>query len=596
MPNNRRQNNILNDGPSGLVSGGSGITDSFFSNYEEFSHNGTYVLYRARRYGRWYVLKALREELRGNAAYEEWLFAEYAVGINLDHPNIVRMESFEDNALLGHCIVMEWVESVSLDRWLQEAQPSSAERRQVLRQLFNAVEYCHSHDIHHHLLTPHNILISTYGSVKLVNFSLGGDPQKAETAWRSEDKSYAAPELLNGTPCDHRADIYSLGKITALMFPHRSIGRLRKALQMNPDRRHQSAREFRLRLTRKRWPWLLALAILLAVLVSIFIIPSKKKHQVTLASGQTLYCRILENFPRREVALVYPGTEGDPWPAEFQAPEGRMVIPATVKINGLPYRVKEIDDHAFRNLFNLTSLKLPEGLESIGLSSFCACSGLRDTLVIPRSLKRIGHSAFNDCSNLTTVVWQADSCNAVRTFPDYTCFYRCTRLRAVLTTPNVRHLPSEVFTSVEGLRTVDLADGVRTIPVGLFTTCTSLDSVRYPSTLHTIEHGAFYKSRLSSVKLPESTEVVSNYAFAYSHWIRHIELGPRTCFLGNYAFAECFHLKSVTLRAPTPPEVQPTTFDQMPSDAVLYVPPKALEAYRQHPVWSQFGKIEEIEN
>ena len=105
-----------NDGPSGLVSGGSGITEPFFSNYEEIARGSTHVLFRARRYGRWYVLKGISNELRGNALYEEWLYKEYSVGVSLDNPLLVRVESLEDDAVAGRCIVMEWIASMSDDK------------------------------------------------------------------------------------------------------------------------------------------------------------------------------------------------------------------------------------------------------------------------------------------------------------------------------------------------------------------------------------------------------------------------------------------------------------------------------------------------
>ena len=104
---------MLNDGPSGLVSGGAGITEPFFTSYEEIGGGATHILWRARRYGRWYVLKGLRKELRGNPFYEEWLYKEYSIGISLDHPSIVRIESLEDDAVVGRCIVMEWVEGMT---------------------------------------------------------------------------------------------------------------------------------------------------------------------------------------------------------------------------------------------------------------------------------------------------------------------------------------------------------------------------------------------------------------------------------------------------------------------------------------------------
>ena len=152
---------------SGLVSGGSGITEAFFSAVEEICRGESHVLYRARRYGRWYVLKALREELRGNPIYEEWLYKEYSVGVSLDHPNIVRVESLEAVEPFGNCIVMEWVEGDPLGVRCT---------REVLDRLLDAVDYSHRHGIYHHDLKPSNIMVMPDGRVKLIDFGLSDGP------------------------------------------------------------------------------------------------------------------------------------------------------------------------------------------------------------------------------------------------------------------------------------------------------------------------------------------------------------------------------------------------------------------------------------
>lgn len=150
--NTANHSSSLVDGPSGLVSGGSGITEPFFSNYEEIARGSTHVLFRARRYGRWYVLKGIRDELRGNPLYDEWLYKEYSVGVSLDHPAIVRVESLEDDNVVGRCIVMEWVEGQTLDQWRQGK--SAADVRAMFSQLLDAVDYLHRHGIYHHDLKP----------------------------------------------------------------------------------------------------------------------------------------------------------------------------------------------------------------------------------------------------------------------------------------------------------------------------------------------------------------------------------------------------------------------------------------------------------
>ena len=219
-----------NDGPSGIVSGGSGITEPFFSSYEEIGHGTTHVLYKARRYGRWYVLKGLNKELQGNALYEEWLYKEYSIGVQFDHPNIVRIESLEDNVVAGKCIVMEYVEGETLDRWLQH-NPSLSERKTVLSQLLDAVNHCHSRNLYHHDLKPSNILVTNDNRVKLIDFGLSDGPQYAVFKQATGTEGFAAPEQVKGDTADQRADIYALGRLIEMIVPHRYRRAVRMANQ-----------------------------------------------------------------------------------------------------------------------------------------------------------------------------------------------------------------------------------------------------------------------------------------------------------------------------------------------------------------------------
>jgi len=595
MTINKDGNCPINDSPSGLVSGGLGITESFFSNYEEIGRGDSHVLYRARRYGRWYVLKGLREELRGNPLYEEWLYKEYSVGVSLDHPGIVRVESLENDSLAGRCIVMEWIEGLTLDQWLTETRPDRRTRDMILNQLLDAVDYCHNHGIYHHDIKPSNIIITVYGNIKLIDFGLSDGPQYAALKLSSGTEGFAAPEQRSSKTCDHRADIYALGKITALLFPHHHQRTIRKALQADPSRRQNSIKTFRHDLHCHRWPWVLGILAFVSILLGLTLIPTDTKYLVELESGQKIYCRILEKFPHHQITLVCPGNETDPWPIDYEQPKGNLIIPEYIKIKGLRYKVTEIDDHAFQNVFELTSVSFPPSLEKIGLNSFCACSGLRDTIVFPRSLKSLGADAFNDCANLTAILWQPDSCVFGQDPRDgYHCFDRCPSLQHVIMTPNVRIVPEFLFRDVESLRTIYLSDSIRIIPKDFFAYTYNMDSIHLPATLHAIEHAAFYKNGLTEICFPENTKVISNYAFAYCERLRNVDCGPATKFIGNFAFTECVALESFTIRANVPPEILSTTFNLIPSTAVLRVPAESIDAYRKHPLWSKFELIVSI--
>jgi len=595
MTINKGNEDLLNDSPSGMVSGGLGITESFFSNYEEIGRGESHVLYRARRYGRWYVLKGLREELRNNPLYEEWLYKEYSVGISLDHPGIVRVESLENDALAGRCIVMEWVEGSTLDRWMAESHPDRRSRRMVLNQLLDAVEYCHNHGIYHHDIKPSNVIVTSYGNIKLIDFGLSDGPQYAALKLSSGTEGFAAPEQRSSKPSDHRADIYALGKITDFLLPHRHRHTVRKALQLDPSRRQESIKVFRHDLHCHRWPWVVAFLAVGLILLALTLIPTDKKFLVELDSGQKVYCRILEKFPHHRLTLVCPGNEFDPWPINFEQPTGKMVIPEFIKIKGRRYQVTEIDDHAFQNVFGLTSISFPESLERIGFDCFCACSGLIDTLALPRSLQSIGADAFNDCANLTTILWQPDSCVFQQDPSEgFHCFDRCPSLQHVVLTPNVRSVPEFLFRDIESLRTVFLSDSIRIIPKDFFAYSHNMDSIHLPASLRVIEHASFYENGLTEVRFPDATEVISNYAFAYCKRLRNVECGPATIFIGNFAFTECVALESFTIRATRPPEILSTTFKLIPSSAILRVPAESVDAYRNHRFWGMFEHIESL--
>lgn len=157
----------------------SGIPDALdfsmsdtFSQHEEIAAHGYCVLYRARRYGRWFALKGLRFEHRHDPLYMAMLEKEFNMLTALDHPNIVHLYSHEVDAVAGPCIVMEYIDGRTLDKYLKE-KPSLAARRRVAMQLLDAMSYYHSRQIVHRDLKPSNILITRNGdNVKLVDFGL----------------------------------------------------------------------------------------------------------------------------------------------------------------------------------------------------------------------------------------------------------------------------------------------------------------------------------------------------------------------------------------------------------------------------------------
>jgi serine/threonine-protein kinase Chk1 len=89
------------------------------------------------------------------------------------------------------------------------------EVRIVIGQLLDAVDFLHAHHIAHLDITPENILLDTWGNIKLCDFSLS----VAMTRWtplkgRIGKEPYMAPEVFANFSFDARlADMWSVGII-----------------------------------------------------------------------------------------------------------------------------------------------------------------------------------------------------------------------------------------------------------------------------------------------------------------------------------------------------------------------------------------------
>ena len=92
------------------------------------------VVAKAKRYGRWWLLKGLAKEKAQEAGYQQRLRKEFELLMQLQHQNIVSaigLESVED---LGECIVMEYVDGMTLKEWLSTS-PSITNKRKIAKEL-----------------------------------------------------------------------------------------------------------------------------------------------------------------------------------------------------------------------------------------------------------------------------------------------------------------------------------------------------------------------------------------------------------------------------------------------------------------------------
>ncbi len=156
-------------------------------------------------------------------------------------------------------------------------------------------------------------------------------------------------------------------------------------------------------------------------------------------SGQTLYYRILSSH---EVIVVAPGSS--PTWGGFERPTGDLIIPETVEYEGDTYTVVSIGANAFDECQELTSVQLPNTIQSIKAEAFAFCTGLTGAFVVPDQCAFIGGYALWECFSLTSLTIGA----SVETI-QWSAFEDCTSLQSIHcntpTVPFAEHIPSNPY-------------------------------------------------------------------------------------------------------------------------------------------------------
>ena len=241
-------------------------------------------------------------------------------------------------------------------------------------------------------------------------------------------------------------------------------------------------------------------------------------------------------------------------------------IPA--QINGT--NVTSIEDGAFSDCYNLTSITLPDCLESIGADSFYGTS--LESIDIPDSVTSIGEGAFFLCEKLNNVTIPNGITSIERdtfefcesldtiTIPDTItsigdmAFYSCSKLRSITIPNSVKRIANQAFDGC-GLESINIPDSVEAIGSWVFTNCTSLKSINVSSNnqqYSSVDGVLFDKNQTKLVKYP-ADKTDENY-----------EVPDSVTFIEWDTFTNSKNLKTVSIGKAYAPTDSTIMFDDCP--------------------------------
>lgn len=242
------------------------------------SEGHMFRIYQAQKGTKYVILKT---PVTNDSMLIEILRREYELACNLSHPCIVSTLDFVPDTPVGPAIVMEYIDGLTLDEFVA-SNPTMGERKAVLNDILDGMDYLHHRGIIHNDLKPDNIIVNSNKAARIIDFGFSVSNDSAYKGYIGGSDGYTAPEILNGSGSVGAAsDIFTLGRLINLIFGGREYRKIaRSCSKLSPSERPQSIQALRELIKQKeRQPIIMTSVTAMILIIGFFIFLSINRHQ-----------------------------------------------------------------------------------------------------------------------------------------------------------------------------------------------------------------------------------------------------------------------------------------------------------------------------
>jgi serine/threonine-protein kinase len=202
-----------------------GETLAHYEIEDRLGEGGSGVVYRGcdLRLERQVAIKVLADVLRDDELAWARLLREARLASQLNHPHIAAIYDLGEEDGRAY-IVMEYVEGLALSDLIPEGGMPLAQVARYAVQISGALAFAHQQGVIHGDLKGSNIIVTSEGNIKLLDFGLGRRIPRdgraevtssslplTETGATAGTLPYLAPEVLRGNPTSRVSDVWALG-------------------------------------------------------------------------------------------------------------------------------------------------------------------------------------------------------------------------------------------------------------------------------------------------------------------------------------------------------------------------------------------------